>query len=146
MPWGRDRLRLLGLPVAAAALFVCSPGESPRAAEPAGNVLGRLAPPISWRSDGRDPLSADAPAQRVQASGLLRAAPKPGAEPTFFSQYRKALERESRRMVDRNPSLSWNDAVDEDGYPLRGADRLQRDARRLFGGAGNRMMSGWLER
>ena len=49
-------------------------------------------------------------------------------------------------MADRNPSLSWNDMLDEDGYPLRGADRVQRDARKLFGGAGNRMMSGWLER
>ena len=146
MTWGRDRLRLLGLPVAAAAFFVCSPGESPRAAEPARGVLSRLASPISWRSDGRSPVAVDAPSQRVQASGLLPAAPKAAAEPTFFSPYRKALERESRRMVDRHPSLSWTDAVDEDGYPLRGADRLQRDARRLFGGAGNRMMSGWLEK
>jgi hypothetical protein len=146
MPRGKDRLRRFGLPIAAAAFCLCAPRESARAAEPARDVLSKLTAPISWRSDGRDPLSAGRTAVPVQPVKLLPAAPADAPEPAIFSQYRKALERESRRMVDRNPALSWNEAVDEDGYPLRGADRQQRDARRLFGGASNRLMSGWLER
>ena len=67
-------------------------------------------------------------------------------ESAVFGQYRQALERESRRMADRNPAMFWTEMVDEDGYPLRGSDRVQRDARRLFGGASNRLMSGFLDR
>lgn len=141
-------MRALALPLAAASLAVCAP---PCLADEPAASLRRAPVHVSWRSDGGDPIvtavplaAPGAPEARPLVDGLRRA-PQP-AESTLFSQYRKALEKESRRMVDRNPSLSWSEAVDEDGYPLRGADRQQRDARRLLGGAGNRLMSGWLER
>lgn len=63
----------------------------------------------------------------------------------LLGRYRAALERESRRFLERNPSLLQVDAaevVDGDGNPRRG---LRRDATRIFQGANNRLLSEILE-
>ncbi|HZI93621.1 MAG TPA: hypothetical protein VFE84_05230 [Patescibacteria group bacterium] len=63
----------------------------------------------------------------------------------LLGRYRSALERESRRFLEKNPSLLQTDAtevVDGDGNPRRGQ---RRDATRIFQGANNRVLSEILE-
>jgi hypothetical protein len=67
------------------------------------------------------------------------------ARQALLGRYRTALERESRRFLERNPSLLQADAteiIDGDGNPRRGQ---RRDATRIFQGANNRLLSEILE-
>ena len=60
----------------------------------------------------------------------------------FLGSYRKALERETKRSVNKDPSLMWGVSVDEDGCPL---PRVQRMAEKIFEGTNERVLSRLLE-
>lgn len=82
-------------------------------------------------------LPAQAARERDASQGRLHpgeAAVRPG----LLSRYRIALERESRRSLDRDPSIFWAESHDEDGYPM---GRARREARRIFDGANGRIIS-----
>jgi len=59
----------------------------------------------------------------------------------LLRRYRRALEKESLRAYDKNPSV-FVVLDDAEGYPL---DSAHRSARRIFGKANSRMLSGYLE-
>ena len=137
--WGSQGL------VLAAGLMVCTMPVL-AADEEASSPATRRPVPIVFKAATGESALQSPPAETPPSlqAGLLKAPPV--QESTLFSQYRQALERESRRLVDRNPTVFSDTSVDEEGYPLRGSDRVQRDARRLFGGASSRVMSGWVEK
>ncbi|HEY3175223.1 MAG TPA: hypothetical protein VGK94_05620 [Candidatus Polarisedimenticolia bacterium] len=56
----------------------------------------------------------------------------------LLSRYQLALERESRRTLDRDPFIFLAGSRDEDGYLLR---RARREAQRVFDGANGRLIS-----
>ncbi len=61
---------------------------------------------------------------------------------SFLEQYRKALEQESRRLVDRDPSLHWAHWIDDAEDPHRTSSR---EAQRVFDRAHERILSKMLE-
>ncbi|MGH9866734.1 MAG: hypothetical protein ACREAA_01020 [Candidatus Polarisedimenticolia bacterium] len=133
--------------VLATGLMVCATPGLAAEEEAASSPRTRRPVPIIFQAAGGEPavpapLTGTTPI--TLQSGLLKAPAQ--QESSLFTQYRQALERESRRLADRNPTMFSDASVDEDGYPLRGSDRVQRDARRLFGGASSRVMSGWVEK
>lgn len=135
--------------------FARTDGPVPGAGRAADTPSPESAAPPSLRSlrgvperaaDPRDPGSNDL---RLEA-GKLRAgditlsfaAARSGQAPGLLARYRLALERESRRTIDRDASLFWADSGDEDGNPVQ---RAQREARRIFEGANGRVLSQFAE-
>ncbi|HKY30984.1 MAG TPA: hypothetical protein VJV23_00490 [Candidatus Polarisedimenticolia bacterium] len=131
---------------AAAALSPCWAGSRTEEAVPS---LPAAPVALSWRAGaagadgGATATALTTPITLPAAGDLFRR--DPGPAPSMFSEYRKALEKESRRLREKHPSAFWNEDLDEDGYPLRGVGKVQRDARRIFEGAGSRVATRWLE-
>ena len=85
--------------------------------------------------EGRIELQAIA----IEAGSLFRT---PKRSTAFLGSYSKALERETERSVDKDPSLQWSVSVDEDGTPI---PRVQRMAEKIFDGAHERLLTRVLE-
>ena len=79
---------------------------------------------------------------KITAQGIRLAGPNPPRSMQLLDRYRQALERESRRALDKDPSLFWTAAMDEEGYPER---RSQRRAVQIFEGANGRLLTRLLE-
>lgn len=96
------------------------------------DIAGRsgVASPGDFVADGFD-LSVFSLARTTQTSGFA-----------LLGRYRSALERESRRLLEKDPSIFRVETVDQDGYPIH---RVQRNAMRIFQGANSRMLSQMLE-
>ena len=76
---------------------------------------------------------------RGSTAGLITPAPDPRLSGLpLVDRYRQALERETRRLIDRHPSILWSDTVDDEGYPAR---QVQRKAEKIFEGANGRLLS-----
>lgn len=110
---------LVALPVAATAWGAATPDKSPQ--------VSRLLP--------MRPSVAD-------ESVVLKLADSVPEQPGLLGRYRMALEKESRRKLDRDPGLFLVQADDEEGNPVK---RVRNEARRIFGGATGRLLSDFAE-
>jgi len=64
-------------------------------------------------------------------------------QPGLVGRYRMALEKESRRRLDKDPAgLFLLQTDDEDGNPVQ---RSRREAKKIFGGATGRLLSEFVE-
>jgi len=72
-------------------------------------------------------------------AGLITPVPDPRLSGLpLLDRYRQALERETRRLLDKDPSILWSNEVDDEGYPAR---QVQRKAEKIFEGANGRLVS-----
>lgn len=113
---------LTALPLAVSAWGDDTPVKSPR--------VSRLLPvrtPVI-------PFTLDSP--------VLKPVQDTTASPGMLSRYRMALEKETRRRLDRDPELFMLQAEDEDGNPVK---RSRTEAKRIFGGATGRLISEFAE-
>jgi len=101
---------------------------------------------LSLRSDAAGVLDVSTGSTLVGRDFALGQGPafrkSQAASSALLTRYHMALQRESRRAIEKDPSLFWGDKTDEDGYPR---DSLRREANRIFSGANNRLMSQILE-
>ena len=112
----------------------------------AGDTLRPVRAPILFRgaapgkTSGLSAFQGLAADIQIDPSSLLR---QPEPSSTLLKQYSEALSRESRRSMERDPSVFWNDLSDEEGYLEQ---RARRTAEKIFGGASSRVASDVLER
>lgn len=115
----------------------------------AGDTLRPVQAPILFRGAAPGKTSGLSAFQlaadiQIDPSSLL-SQPEPSS--TLLKQYSDALSRESRRSMERDPSVFWsdlsNDLSDDEGYLEQ---RARRTAEKIFGGASSRVASDVLER
>jgi len=103
--------------------------------------------PSLGKVDSTKPLSRRKPVEPAGASKLTlptfqgHQGPR-STVPSLLGRYRLALERESRRTLDKDPSVFWTDPmtdpIDDDALLVR---RAQREAEKIFAGANGRVIT-----
>jgi len=149
----RSRSSRIGKFFLGAFLFVClTQGYTPAQDAPVTTLQGQelkqllatKSVPLSFRAtaaglSGRaGSLGSDLAA--FDGSALVRRPDSPGS--ALLNRYHTALQRESRRALEKDPSIFWGVKIDEEGYPQ---GSVRREATRIFSGANNRVMSQLLE-